>query len=71
MKTRTVTFLTSEELDTYIKEEGFTKYCNELDQEARDLGVIPERCEYCNADLELDLEVYCSPECEELAQFNF
>ena len=71
MKTRTVTFLTAEELDTYLKEEGYTKYCNQLDKEAKALGVIPETCEYCNSDLEGEQEFYCSKECEELSMFNF
>jgi hypothetical protein len=71
MKTRSVIKLTSEELDLYLKEEGFTKYCNQLDKEAQALGVIPERCEYCNSDLEGEMELYCSKECEELSMFNF
>lgn len=71
MKPRLVTFLTSEELDKFIKEDGYTKYCQSLEKEAKALGVIPETCDYCNADLEGECELYCSKECEEFSMFNF
>jgi len=71
MKTRSVILFTEEELNTYLKYEGITKYCNELGKEAKALGVIPETCEYCNSDLEGEQELYCSKECEQLSMFNF